>query len=291
MELRVLNYFLTIAREGSMTNAANVLHITQPTLSRQIRDLEAALGHPLFIRGSHSLSLTPEGILLRKRAEEILDLVRKTEQELSQQDEALAGDIYIGAGETVGVHFLTEPARALQKTFPHVRFHISSGDSRDVCEQLDRGLIDFGLLFGPVDPTKYHAIPLPHQDTWGVLMRKDSPLSQYDAITPELLRREPLILSRQSEGYPLLTQWFGAELSQLNIVGTYSLLFNGSLMVEDGMGYALGLDQIIHSSENSPLCFRPLSPKLEADMHIVWKKQQVFSKAARHYLDRLLERT
>ncbi|WP_071429320.1 LysR family transcriptional regulator [Angelakisella massiliensis] len=289
MELRVLRYFLTIAREGNITGAANVLHITQPTLSRQIRDLEEELGQQLFVRNSHSVSLTEEGMLLRKRAEEILELVDKTQRELSQGDEFLSGDVYIGAGETVGVHFLTEAACRLQQEYPDVHFHISSGDGTDVCEQLDKGLIDFGLLFDHVDFSKYHAIPLPYRDVWGVLMRRDSPLAWKESIRPEDLLDQPLIISRQALQNGLLAEWFGQNISRLRIVGTYNLVFNGSLMVEDGMGCVLCLDRIINVSGDSGLCFRPLEPRLEAGMHLVWKKYQIFSKAAEKYLELLLE--
>ena len=286
MELRVLRYFLTIAREGNITNAANVLHITQPTLSRQIRDLEDELGQKLFVRNSHSVSLTNEGMLLRKRAEEILELVQKTEQEVSQPDYMLSGDVYIGAGETVGVHFLTRAARELRERYPDIHFHIVSGDGVEVCELLDKGLIDFGLLFDHVDQKKYNSVALPYQDTWGVLMRRDSPLAERESVRPEDLAHQPLLVSRQVLKSPLLSEWFGEDRSAMNVIGTYTLAFNGSLMVEDGMGYALCLDRIINV-DGSALCFRPLEPKREAGMHIVWKKYQIFSRAAEKYLEKI----
>lgn len=284
MELRVLRYFLTIAREGSITNAANALHITQPTLSRQIRDLEEELGQQLFVRSSHNVTLTPEGMLLRKRAEEIIDLVQKTEQEFAQTEDTVAGDVYIGAGETVGVHFLTRAACRLQESHPDVHIHISSGDATDVREDLDKGLIDFGLLFAPVDLSRYNAIHLPYRDTWGVLMRQDSPLAQKQSIRPDDLLGQPLIVSRQLLKANRLQEWFGKSSGRLQVVGTYSLVYNGSLMVEDGMGYALCLDGIINTSGTSSLCFRPLEPKQEAEMYIVWKKYQLFSPAAGQFL-------
>lgn len=285
MELRVLRYFLTIAREGSITNAANALHVTQPTLSRQIRDLEEELGPPLFIRGSHSVTLTPEGMLLRKRAEEIIDLVSKTKQEFTQTEETLSGDVYIGAGETVGVHFLTRAARQLQEAYPAVHFHISSGDTTDVREELDKGLIDFGLLFAPVDLSRYNAIRLPYRDTWGVLMRRDCPLARQETVTLANLVQQPLIVSRQVLKTNRLQEWFGDTARQLHVAGTYSLVFNGSLMVEDGMGCALCLDNIINVSGSNTLCFRPLEPRREAEMFIVWKKYQIFSRAAERFLE------
>ena len=285
MELRVLRYFLTIAREGNITNAANALHVTHPTLSRQIHDLEEELGQQLFVRGSHSVTLTPEGMLLRKRAEEILDLVQKTEQEFAQTEEAISGEVYIGAGETVGVHYLTRAARQLQESYPDIRIHISSGDATDVREDLDKGLIDFGLLFAPVDLSRYNVIHLAYQDTWGVLMRRDSPLAQKAALRLSDLKGQPLIVSRQIYKTSRLQEWFGEPAGQLQVVGTYNLVYNGSLMVEDGMGYALCLDGIINVTGDSPLCFRPLEPRRQADMYIVWKKYQIFSPAAERFLN------
>lgn len=285
MELRVLRYFLTIAREGNITNAANALHVTQPTLSRQIHDLEEELGQQLFVRGSHSVTLTPEGMLLRKRAEEILDLVQKTEQEFAQTEEAVSGEVYIGAGETVGVHYLTRAARQLQESYPDIRIHISSGDATDVREDLDKGLIDFGLLFAPVDLSRYNVIHLAYQDTWGVLMRRDSPLAQKAALRLSDLKGQPLIISRQIYKASRLQEWFGEPAGQLQVVGTYNLVYNGSLMVEDGMGYAVCLDGIINVTGDSPLCFRPLEPRRQADMYIVWKKYQIFSPAAERFLN------
>lgn len=287
MELRVLRYFLTVAQQGNITSAARLLHITQPTLSRQIRDLEEELGHPLFERNSHSISLTPEGLLLRRRAEEILDLVQKTEVELAQPDSVVAGDVYVGAGETIGAHFLTQAACILRKKYPDVHFHIFSGDGVDVCERLDKGLLDFGLLFDPVDQKKYSALRLPHQDVWGVLLRRDSPLAQKDAVSPEDLAGQSLIVSRQTLKRPFFLDWFGKNTEELNIVGTYNLIFNGSLMVEDGMGCAFSLAGLVNVSSPTGLCFRPLEPRVEANIYLVWKKHQVFSRAAEKYLEEL----
>ena len=235
------------------------------------------------------MSLTGEGMLLRKRAEEILELVEKTEREVSLGDDVLTGEVSVGAGETVGVHFLTKAAQELRRRYPEVRFQIISGDGMEVCELLDKGLIDFGLVFDHVDRSKYNAMPVPWRDVWGVLVRKDHPLAEKEAVTPADLIHHPLLVSRQVLKGPLLPEWFGAGLDALNIAGTYTLAFNGSLMVEDGMGCALCLDRIINLGEDSPLCFRPLEPRREAGMHIIWKKYQVFSRAAEKYLELLEE--
>ncbi len=284
MELRVLQYFLAVTREQSISGAAESLHLSQPTLSRQLREMEEELGKQLLIRGNRRVTLTDEGIILRKRAEEIMELVRKTENEITLSNDYIAGDITVGAGETNGVRFLTKTARALQEDFPDVRFHIISGDKVSVLENLDRGLTDFGLVFGEVDTGKYHMLEVPYKDTWGVLMRRDADLAGKEVITPEDLQGRPLILSRQQSGRSSLVKWLGKNYDELNIAGTYNLLFNGSLMVKDGMGYALCLDKIINTTDDSGLCFRPLMPELSENMHIIWKKYQIFPKAVEKFL-------
>ena len=284
MELRVLQYFLAVAQEQSISAAAQSLHLTQPTLSRQLRELEEELGKQLMIRGSRKITLTEEGMLLRKRAEEILDLVSRTEREVTQSDEAIAGDVYIGAGETDGVRQLARVAKQIQQDYPDVRFHIVSGDAVDVCDRLEKGLLDFGVLLGDIDRTRYNYLPLPMKDTWGVLMRRDSPLAGQQTVSPAQMWDKPLILSRQMDNKSGLYRWLGKEPTQLNTVATYNLIYNASLMVDEGMGYAFTLDKLVNTI-GSNLCFRPLQPKLELGMHLVWKKSQVFSKAAGLFLD------
>ena len=284
MELRVLQYFLAVAQEQSISAAAQSLHLTQPTLSRQLRELEEELGKQLMIRGSRKITLTEEGMLLRKRAEEILDLVSRTEREVTQSDEAIAGDVYIGTGETDGVRQLARVAKQIQQDYPDVRFHIVSGDAVDVCDRLEKGLLDFGVLLGDIDRTRYNYLPLPMKDTWGVLMRRDSPLAGQQTVSPAQMWDKPLILSRQVDNKSGLYRWLGREPTQLNTVATYNLIYNASLMVDEGMGYAFTLDKLVNTT-GSNLCFRPLQPKLELGMHLVWKKSQVFSKAAGLFLD------
>lgn len=288
MELRVLQYFLAVAREQSISGAAEFLHLSQPTLSRQIKDLEKELGKQLFIRGNRRITLTEEGMILCKRAEEIMELVKKTESEITLSDESIAGDIYIGAGESNSVGYIAKAANALRREYPLVHFHIESGDAQTVYEQLDKGLIDFGLLFGNIDLTKYNSISLPTKDTWGVLIPKDSELAKKDVITPNDLMKEPLIVSRQGITRGELQNWFKLPEEKLNVVATYNLLYNASLLVEEGVGYALCLDKIINTS-NCNLCFKPLYPKLEVSMSIVWKKHQVFSKASNKFLDLIFQ--
>ena len=290
MELRVLAYFLAVAREQSMIRAAKSLHLSQPTLSTQLKALEEELGKQLLIRGSkgtRKVTLTEEGLILRKRAEEILSLVQKTEREISFSDQMIVGDVYIGTGETDAVRFIARAAKELYDSYPGIRYHISSGNADFVSEQLDKGLIDFGIVFGNVDHTKYNSIELPFRDIWGVLMKRDSPLAAQETVCPKDLWDKPLIISNQDDSKGALTAWISRELSELEIVATYNLLFNASLMVEEGLGYAIGLDKIINTTGNDKLCFRPLSPQTEAGMHIVWKKYQVFSKASEKFMEKL----
>lgn len=292
MELRVLQYFLAIAREQSIVRAAKSLHLSQPTLSTQIKAMEKELGKQLLIRGtkgSRKVTLTEEGMILRKRAEEILNLVQKAQREISLSDKVIVGDVYIGTGETDAVRIIAKAAQELYKTYPGIHYHISSGNAQFVIEQLDKGLIDFGIIFGPIDQTKYNFIEMPFKDTWGVLMLQDSPLAAKAAISPEDLWNKPLIISQQANAQGGLAAWMKKELSELEIVATYNLLFNASLMVEEGLGYAIGLDKIIHTSGNSNLCFRPLTPKREAGMSIIWKKYQVFSKASEKFMQKMKE--
>ena len=286
MELRVLQYFLAVAREQNISAAAQSLHLTQPTLSRQLRELEEELGKQLMIRGNRKITLTEDGMLLRKRAEEILELVGRTEQEIMRSDDTVSGDIYIGTGETDGVRQIARTAHRLQKGCPGIRFHIVSGDAVDVCERLDKGLLDFGVLLGDMDKTRYHYMELPMRDTWGVLMRRDSPLAHRETVSPQDLWDKPLILSRQVDNKSGLYRWLRKEPTELRTVATYNLIYNATLMVDEGMGYAFTLDKLVNTNGRN-LCFRPLSPRLELGMYLVWKKSQLFSKAAELFLERL----
>lgn len=286
MELRVLQYFLAVAREQNISAAAQSLHLTQPTLSRQLRELEEELGKQLMVRGNRKITLTQEGMLLRKRAEEILELVDRAEREVMRSDDAVSGDIYIGTGETDGVRQIARAANRLQACYPGIRFHIVSGDAVDVCERLDKGLLDFGVLLGDIDKTKYHYMELPMKDTWGVLMRRDSPLAHRESVSPRDLWDKPLILSRQVDNKSGLYRWLRREPSELHTVATYNLIYNASLMVDEGMGYAFTLNKLVNTT-GSNLCFRPLKPRLELGMYLVWKKSQIFSRAAELFLEGL----
>lgn len=294
MEIRVLKYFLAVAREGSITGAANSLHLTQPTLTRQLQDLEKELKQKLLVRGKHKITLTPEGMILRKRAEEIVDMVEKTEAEFLSISETISGDIYIGGGESDCMKHIAQIIKEIQDDYPEIKFHIFSGNAEDVTEKLDKGLLDFGVLIQPVDLSKYDNIPLPDKDIWGVVMRKDNPLAKKKYIELEDLKGVPLINSRQAmrktSGRNEFIEWFEGEFENMNTVATINLVYNATVMVKAGIGCAVTLDKLVDTSQESLLCFRPLKPKLESGLDIVWKKYQVFSPAADLFLKKLKEK-
>ena len=293
METRALKYFLVAAREGSITKAANSLGLTQPNLSRQINILERDIGKKLFNRSNYKIKLTSEGILLKKRAEEIIDMIEKTRAEFKSSDKIIAGDIRIGGGETHAIELITKIMRNIQKDYPNIQYHLHSGNSDDVSEKLDKGLLDFGILIEPAGILKYDFIKIPAKDTWGVLMRKDSKLAKKKFITKNDLIKLPIICSRQAvynrPSDNKFLEWFQSDFDKLNIVATYNLIYNASIMVKSGIGYAIGLDKLINTNGSS-LCFVPLKPKLEAELNIVWKKEQVFSPASGIFLDALYKK-
>jgi len=294
MEIRVLRYFLTVAREGSITGAAHYLHLTQPTLSRQLQDLEKELGQKLFERGQHNISLTPEGMILRKRAEAIIDMVEKTQNEFSSLKNDISGEIHIGSGETEIMKYVAEVIDDVRKDYPKIIFHIQSGNHEDVTEKLDNGLIDFGIMIQPTDLSKYNKITLPQKDTWGLVMRKDNPLAQKKFIELDDLDNVPLVLSRKIFRKPApdneFFKWFTAKKDKLNIAATYNLIFNANILAQQGVGCVFALDNLTNTSKTSSLCFRPIKPTIEARWDIVWKKYQVFSPATQLFLDKMRER-
>lgn len=289
MELRVLRSFLAVAREQSISGAARALHLTQPTLSRQIMELEEEVGTLLLHRGNRKVTLTGHGMLMRKRAEQMLELEHKTKEEMAVGAEAVSGPLYIGAGESHAFKFLAPSIHDLVEEYPDVHFNLFSGNAEDVMERLDKGLLDFGLFIEPHDLTRYDYLRLPAVDTWGVLMRRDSPLAAKDAVEAEDLWNLPLISSRQALEGGQLSSWLRIDAAKLRLVGTYNLLFNAALMVEAGTGYAICLDGIINTA-GSALCFRPLQPALESNVDLAWQKYQVFSKPAELLLTRVREK-
>lgn len=289
MDIRILRYFLAVVREESISAAAESLHLTQPTLSRQLMDLEEELGVKLLNRGKKNqrIALTEEGMLLRRRAEEIVALTDKTISELDVSHDVVSGDVYIGGGETNAMRLIARVSKKLQSQYPLIRYHLYSGNADDVAERLDKGLLDFGVFIGTTNMERYNYLRLPDTDTWGLLMREDSPLAGKESIRSEDLENIPLIVSRQSMVHNELSGWSGRDFDKLNIVATYNLVYNASLMVDEGFGYALCLDRLVYSADNNNFCFRPLEPRLETHLDIAWKKYQVFSKAAEKFLETL----
>lgn len=286
LEIRVLRYFLAVAQEGSVTRAARALHLTQPTLSRQIRELEEELGQTLFSRGGRELSLTREGLLLWPRAEEIVGLAEITEKEFrSLGEKTVSGDLSLGCGESKALSFVTDALKVLQDEHPLIIPHFFSGNGEIVMDRLDKGLLDFAVLMGAENTERYSSLPLPNHDTWGLLMDKDDPMAQKKAITAEDLLDIPLILSSQSLSRDELSGWLGFPMSRLHIAATYTLLFNGSLMVRSGLGYALCFDHIAPSGKDSPFAFRLLTSPLS----LVWKKHQILSAPAEAFLAKIRE--
>lgn len=289
MELRVLRYFLAVAREQNITAAANLLHVSQPTLSRQLMDLEAEFGKKLMIRGKRKITLTSDGQLLRKRAEEIIALADKTEAEMTFSNSEIGGDIYIGGGEADAVRLIAKLAKDIQAEYPNIHYHLISGDGDDLQEKIDKGLIDFGIFVEPADITKYEFLRLPATERWGIIMRKDSPLAEKPVICRDDLLELPLIISRQTIYDKTIHKWLNRDINSLNIIATYNLFYNAALMVEEGLGYMLGLDKLANTSEISDLCFIPLDINYRIHFDLVWKKYQVFSAAAELFLNKAKE--
>lgn len=286
MEIRVLEYFLAVAREQSISGAAEVLHLTQPTLSRQLKELEDEMGKQLLIRGSRRITLTEEGMLLRKRAEEIVSLVRRTRDEVMRSTEDISGDVYIGAGETHCMRILADVMTDIRREFPGVRFHTVSGDSADIMERLDKGLFDFCLIMGNADISRYSSVVLPVRDDFGLLMRRDSPLAGHEFITPSDLDGNPVMFSRQVLIRDDFAEWLGKPTADLDLAGSYNLTYNASIMAKAGMAHIVTLNGLINTAD-SELVFRPFKPAFTIGMNIIWKKYQIFSRPAELFLERL----
>ncbi len=283
MELRVLRYFLAVAREENITKAAGLLHISQPSLSRQLMQMEEMLGVKLFKRSRHRVILTDEGRLLRRRAQEIVALADKAEKELAQGEDGVCGEISIGCGETKNMAYLSQMMVSFRQKYPEVAFEIYTAVADDVKEQIENGVLDFGLMLEPVEISRYHFIRLPLGEKWCALMRKDSPLAEKEKITPSDLAGVPLMMVKRKSVRNELENWFGELYESLNIAVTYNLSYsNRSIMVENHVGVAL-----VHEFENNheSLCLRPLFPEIENKSVLVWKKNQVFSPAAMKFID------
>lgn len=287
MEIRVLRYFLTVVREESITKASEVLHITQPTLSRQLSQMEEEVGVKLFNRGSRKITLTNEGILLRRRAEEILHLVDKTEKELIEQDEQVEGKISIGCGEIASVQLLPILFREFREKYPRIRFDIFTATADLVKEQMDKGLIDIGLLLEPIDMQKYDFIRLDRKENWVVLMRPDDSLTRKESVTAKDLSTLPLILPRRVSVQSELASWFGDYYEKLDVVFTSNLNTNGAIMVSNGLAYSLVIEGALPFWDQSKITYRPLSPSLTATSVLAWKRGQPFSVAATKFIEHI----
>ena len=283
MEFRTMQNYLAVVREGTISAAAEALHVAQPSLSRQMRDLERELGVTLFVRGNRRITLTEEGMVLRKRAEEMVRLMQRTEEEVAQIKNHMSGTVRIGAGESRSFHYLSRTASAIAAEHPNVTFRLTSGDTLDLIDELNNGLLDFAVIFTEVDHEIYQSLQLPAEDGFGLLMPRDCPLAAKKEIRIDELNGLPLIVSRSSEPYFTAAK----ELPGLRIVATYNLLYNASLLVEDGLGYALCFDGLINTTGESPLCVRPVVPQIRVPGHLIWKKYQPLSPVVQLFLEQI----
>lgn len=286
LEGRLLNYFLVVAREQNMTRAAAELHISQPALSAQIADLERQLGIKLFKRTNKSTLLTEDGVLFRARAQELIDLTNKIESEFTSGNGDIAGDIYLGCGETYIMSHISTIFREIQKEYPNIHLHIYSGDAEAVIERLDKSLLDIGLLLGPMFHEKYDYLSLGMYDYFGLLVPANSPLAEKDRIGLNDLKTLPILIPNQvSSGAHDLGNF---DVSELNIVGSYNLITNATYMVEQGIGYAFCLADLVNTAGRN-LKFLPLEEDVKIEAYIVTKKYAYFSKPAKFLLKRLKE--
>ncbi|MCI9142036.1 MAG: LysR family transcriptional regulator [Lachnospiraceae bacterium] len=287
MELRVLQYFLAAAREENITKAAALLHITQPTLSRQLMQMEEELGVKLFRRGKHNILLTEEGMLLRRRAQEIVDLAEKAAKELKHGEETVSGEISIGCGETRNMKPLSRMIASFRRKYPNVSFHIYTAIADDVKEHLENGVLDMGLLLEPVEISRYQYIRMPLKEKWQVLMRRDCPLAEKQKIVPEDLAGVPLIVARRRSVRNEFENWFGYGKEKLHIVSTCNLShYNQSIMVESGIGVAIVME---FSCNQDILCLRPLEPEIESGCVLVWKKNLTLSPTMQRFIEHVKE--
>ena len=283
MELRVLKYFLAVARHENISRAAEELNLTQPTLSRQLAELEEELGAALFVRGKRKTQLTEAGMFLKMRAEEITALASKTLEQFAHADEMVEGDVYIGCGETEGMREIIRAVAPLHTSYPRIRLHLTSGNEEMVTDRLQKGLLDFGLLCCAAPPVEYAYRQLSHEDVWGLYLRRSNPLAAQRGIRAEELTQEPLIVSRQAMEAKEFDHWLGRRAEELNVVGTYNLVYNARFMAEQGFGSILSFSGLLSTDEDDGdgLVFRPLMPELRSRNYLIWKKGQVFSRAGR----------
>ena len=289
MEIRTLRYFLAVAREENMTRAADLLHVTQPTLSKALKALEDELGKKLFIRRSFSIALTEEGALLRDRAEDLVTMADKIEKEFLSLDDITGGDLYFGLAESYQIRYLAREIRTFKETCPGLRYHITSGDTEQVTEKLDKGLLDFAVICDAPDTRKYEFVPFPEGDVWGLILPADSPLAEKNEILIDDLAGLPLFTSEQGwEGD--IRAWAGDRFGELRLEGSFRLAYNASLFVKEGLGYQLSFRDLVDVSEGSGLVFRPLTPRLEVKLYLIWNRYQAFTPVAERFLAQVKNR-
>lgn len=288
VEIRTLRYFLAVAREENMTRAAEMLHVTQPTLSKALKALEEELGKKLFTRHSFRIALTEEGALLRDRAEDLVTMADKIEKEFLSLDDITGGDLYFGLAESYQIRYLARALHLLKKQYPGLKYHITSGDTEQVTEKLDKGLLDFAVICDAPDTNKYESVPFPEGDLWGLILPADAPLARKDRIEMDDLAGLPLFTSRQGwEGD--IRQWAGERFGELHLEGTFRLAYNASMFVREGLGYQLSFRNLVDVSEESGLTFRPLFPKLETKLYLIWNRYQSFTPIAERFLRQVKE--
>lgn len=286
MEIRTLRYFLAVAREENMTRAAEVLHVTQPTLSKQIKSLERELGQKLFVRHSFSIELTDEGRLLQERAADLVRLADRIEGEFASMGDVTGGDIHLGLAESWQVRRLAREIASFRETHPGLRYHVSSGVTAEVCERLDRGVLDFALLAEEPNADKYESLRFPQADVWGLVVPADSPLASRASLTVDDLAGLPLLCSGQ--GWRVdIPRWAGERMGELVLAGEFGLPYNASLFVREGLGYLLTFDHLVGTGGETGLEFRPLEPRLETPAYLVWRRGQPLSPIAASFLDHL----
>ena len=286
MEIRTLRYFLAVAREENMTRAAETLHVTQPTLSKALKALEDELGKKLFTRHSFSIKLTDEGILLRNRAEDLVSMADKIEREFIFLDDITGGDLYFGLAESYQIRYLAREIHTFKQHYPNLHYHITSGDTEQVVEKLDKGLLDFIVLAEAPDTGRYESLLFPESEEWGLVMPADDALAKKQAILADDLIGLPLFCSEQSWENDI-PRWAGAKMNALHLEGSFRLSYNASLFTKEHLGYLLTFNKLINTSPGSGLAFRPLTPRLETKLYLVWKKYQTFSPIAERFLTQL----
>ncbi len=286
MEIRTLRYFLAVAREENMTRAAELLHVTQPTLSKQLKSLEDELGKKLFTRHSFSIRLTDEGILLRNRAEDLISMADKIEQEFISLDDITGGDLYLGLAESYQIKYLARVIKEFKTRYPNLHYHITSGDTEQIADKLDKGLLDFLVLAEYPDSRKYEYIEFPESDKWGLVMPKDDPLAKKKMIRAKDLIGLPLFCSEQAWNNEI-KEWAGASFPKMKLEGSFRLSYNGSIFAKEGLGYLLSFNHLIDTSEDSGLAFRALTPQAETKLYIAWNRYQTFTPIAERFLEQL----